>query len=190
MRPRHAHIALCTIPALVVGLVVATRQSPTLVSDTDLTSVSQSGNDSGAPTWLPSAARPKSETGEPKAPSAVFRQYSLSGSANENTLTPEGIAASASWAHPETEISVSFVPHLVPEPLPTDPRWFVTTPVDVNGAMGTVTYAKNGLGATRVDWVDAVGNYHVVLEDRLRTPDGVSGVDVDTLLRIARSIET
>jgi hypothetical protein len=150
--------------------------------------LASSSGDTGAPTFLPSIAHLLSESGEPKAPGAVFRQYSLDGPANASNVTPQALLLDPTHVHPATELSIDFVPGFSHPDVPFAPEWFTRTIVDVNGAAASVIVAKTGLGATRVDWVDAAGNYHVVLTDRLRTSDGVSGLDVDTLLAIARSI--
>jgi hypothetical protein len=189
---RTRALLLATLASAAVGgaALAITHNDTDAVTKTKLTKVqlASASASTGAPTMLPAIAHLLSETDEPKAPDAVFRQYSLDGAANASNVTEQALLLNPKGVHPDTQLSISFVPRFTPPDAPFEAAWFTRSTVDVNGAAATVLTAKNGLGTERIDWVDAAGDYHVVMVDRLRTADGLSGLDVDTLLAIARSI--
>lgn len=144
----------------------------------------------GKPSYVPSGAKLAREQRPNDGSGGARYAYSLAGDANQSTITDEAIAA-GELVHPETEILVSFNPSMTefPEFIREEDEFFDVREVTIGDAKGLLTTPKNGLGAHRVDWISADG-YHVVLEDRMRTKWGVSGVEVDELMKIAESVAT
>jgi hypothetical protein len=142
----------------------------------------------GAPTELPAIASLKEswmfEGG------SVQHEYRLAGPANADTATPDALTANprSLAVHPATYLTVDFNPGVGKFEVPADPAFSNIETVDVNGVMGQLTTMKNGLGVIRLDWVDAAGNYHVVMVDRLKTSDGLSGLSVQQILAVGRSV--
>ena len=88
----------------------------------------------------------------------------------------------------DTTIAIEFNPNATTLPsVGADPRFFDSRRVDVAGNSALITTPKSGRGPYRLDWMDADG-YHSVLTERLQTRSGVSGYDIDVLIRIIRSL--
>lgn len=143
------------------------------------------------PTYLPPGAQSVSTQSFdlPTGLTETVQEFSLPGNANSDTVPVGGLTASnAKTTHPATHIVVSFIEGLTtPQETPADPTYFNQMAVNIGGNDGVVTWRKDGLSTVRVDWVDSDG-WHSVLCDRLTTPDGVSGVDRQTIMRIAASL--
>lgn len=143
----------------------------------------------GAPTILPASASHKRSWALPGG--AVHHEYRLVGLANADTVAAQRLASDprSLAVHPATYLSVDFVPHPGKKPeVPGNPAYSNTEAVDINGADGTLTTMKNGLGVIRLDWIDGAGNYHVVMVDRLQTSAGLSGLSATQILAVGRSI--
>ncbi len=142
----------------------------------------------GAPTKLPAIASLKRSWAS--SGGSVYHEYRLAGPANADTATPEALEndPKSRAVHPATYLTVDFVPKVGTFEVPADPAFNNTEKVDVNGSVGTLTTSKNGLGVIRLDWVDAAGNYHVVMTERLNTSDGLSGLSADQILAVGRSV--
>jgi hypothetical protein len=114
---------------------------------------------------------------------------SLAGAANQNTITPSSGADPTGGTHPATVIDIGFVAgqrSLPPGPPAGDPDLVTATAV-IGGNDARLLYTRSGIGLIKFQWIDADG-YHEVMCDRLRTPDGLSGVDKAELLNIAQSL--
>lgn len=149
----------------------------------------QSTSAVGAPTVLPAIASLKGSW--TLSGGQVHHEYRLAGSANSDTATAEALERNpeSRAVHPATYLTVDFIPQVGDLQIPADPAYNNITTVDVNGAEGKLTIAKNGLGVIRLDWIDAQGNYHVVMSERLDTSDGVSGLAADQILAVGRSVK-
>jgi hypothetical protein len=150
------------------------------------------------PTWLPEGVtyagyetmQPTSGLNPQNYVLAIAHSwYSIDGPANARTIPPGGITAqNATTVHPATTVDITFNPNTTNmPPVPADPAFFLRDTVRINGNRGVASTPKNGYGAFRIDWVDAAG-YHSVMCDRLKTPEGRSGLPMDDLLHIARSL--
>ena len=85
-------------------------------------------------------------------------------------------------------LTVMFNPgiRILPD-LNVDPEFFHSRPVFVAGLPGFLSTPKDGLGAQRLDWVDAAG-YHGVHCDRLQHVEGIAGCEPEELVRVASSL--
>jgi hypothetical protein len=180
-----APLALVT-GAGAVAIILAAQGTTTALPDSF--PVAASSDELGAPATLPASATLVRVTRDAPTGGPVVREYSLAGKANSNTVTPQALALTPKSVHPATTLTVYYIPGLSDPDIPVDPVYFDRTSVDVNGSTGALSIPKSGLGAHRVDWVDSAGDYHVVMSERLQTPDGISGLASDELLRIARSV--
>lgn len=119
--------------------------------------------------------------------------YRLPGAANRSTEPPD--LEGSLTAHPSTSLQVSFVPDVmnlppnigVPNPLST--KLFSARFASVAGNRAVITVDRKVATNVRIDWIDADG-YHAVMCDGLTTAQGLSGLPVPTMLRIARSLYT
>jgi len=149
------------------------------------------------PTWLPPGVAlagqddlqpPSQQTNQDWKP-IPHSWYRIDGPANANTIPPGGpTAENATTVHPDTTIDITFNPNVVSlPPVPTQPRYYLSRTITIAGNSALVSIPKNGYGAFRIDWVDPAG-YHVIMCDRLKTPDGRSGVPMNDLIHMARSL--
>lgn len=173
--------------AVAATLVLGTTGGGAPIALSKATPVSASSDELGAPSYLPSIAT-LADVVRDAAGGQIVREYALSGRANANTVTAQGLALNPKAVHPATVMTVYYIPGLQNPDIPVDPTYFDVAAVDINGARGTLSTPKSGLGAYRVDWVDAAGDYHVVLSERLKTPEGTSGLAAADLLAVARSV--
>jgi hypothetical protein len=155
------------------------------------------GSESVLPSWLPPGVTlagqdylmPSPAESNPDWKPAPHSWYRIDGPANANTIPPGGPSAeNATTVHPDTTIDITFIPSVsgMP-PVPGQPRYVIRRTITIAGNPALVSIPKNGYGAFRIDWVDPAG-YHVVMCDRLNTPDGRSGVPMNDLVHMARSL--
>jgi hypothetical protein len=126
------------------------------------------------PGWLPPGAKLIAQTTTGTNNKGVLLIYTLSGAANAN---------------PSAQLQVSSIPDIVNPPAPfTDPKaGIVGESVTVSGVPATLVHPSNGLGTWRVTWLTGT-TYHSVSDEHLQTPQGISGITADELLRVANSI--
>ncbi|HEU0131308.1 MAG TPA: hypothetical protein VFQ85_10010 [Mycobacteriales bacterium] len=145
------------------------------------------GTDNVVPKYLPPGAVEDTGTnGRPDYPEGTM--WFLPGAANANTIPPGG-GGDLLTTHPETELDVSFARGILtlPDLLPGD-DWYSVTPTTVAGLPAVLTAPHAGpWGIVRVDWVDSMG-YHTVMCDRKKTPEGISGISPEELLKVAASL--
>ncbi|MBO0732408.1 MAG: hypothetical protein J2P57_24310 [Acidimicrobiaceae bacterium] len=142
---------------------------------------------------------PPTTTGTSTPPcSTQIAQYQLPGEANANTFpggnpgnAPQSLQAIESGLyHPADFLEVSFTPGLTSMPPGLgDPRYFVTQQVTIGGFAAQLSYASNGYGPVRIDWLDPQG-YHNVTCVRGRTASGTAGLSNADLIRVADSLYT
>lgn len=151
------------------------------------------GTTSHLPTYLPPGVRLGSERIPPtRSGRAIQAFYSLPGRANADTIPASGLTkANATVVHVATEVVFLAVSSEADGQLPpslADSQVFDVSTVTINGGPGRLQVPKNGYGAYRVEW-QADGLRFTLLEDRLKTQDGTSGLDTTELLRMARSVQ-
>lgn len=173
------------------GVTVLRHEHPAPISADPASDVGPVATTSVRPVYLPAGATLVSTPDDPRYPSVAEAHYALPGPANADTIPAGGLTAeTALTAHTSTELVLTFVPGLTTPPsLPADPAFFDVRNVTVAGLPALLSTPKNGFGVHRVDWIDAAG-YHVVLCERLATPQGTSGLPASELLRVAASLYT
>jgi hypothetical protein len=150
------------------------------------------------PTWLPQGVTLDGHRNErpqfgrrpvPGTKPIAESWYRIAGPANANTILAGGSTPeNATVVHPDTTVDITFNPNVRVMPrVPTFPKYDSRRWISIDGNPALVSVPKNGFGAFRIDWVDAYG-YHVVMCDRLSTPEGRSGVAMSALIRMARSL--
>jgi hypothetical protein len=173
--------------AAIAASAVARRDRPVALEPAATMDATE--NDFVTPSYLPPGST-LANTSRGDDPPFVEKEYQLPGAANADTVPPGGIDDTNLYAvHPATVITVTYAPEVnaVPAEIVAGSEFSHVTPAVVGGHPGFVTTAKNGLGVVRIDWVDDAG-YHIVMCERLKTVDGVSGVTADELLKVASSL--
>lgn len=173
--------------AAIAASALARGDGPVAIEPATTTEVTE--NDYVTPSYLPPGTV-LANTSRGDDPEYVEKEYQLPGPANADTIPPGGIDDSNLYAvHPASVITVTYAPEVkaVPTEIVTGSEFSDVTPAVVGGHPAFVTTAKNGLGVVRIDWVDDAG-YHIVMCDRLKTVDGISGVPADELLKVASSL--
>jgi hypothetical protein len=66
--------------------------------------------------------------------------------------------------------------------------FFDRAAANIHGVTGTLSTPKTEHGVSRLDSVDAAGDYHVVTSKRLTTPDSLSGASPEVVVQVARSV--
>jgi hypothetical protein len=125
--------------------------------------------------------------------------YAISGRRNANTLPHGATPATVGdlQRHPSTGISIGFSPRssigdrrslrqIVPT-LASHQSGYRVRWVSIAGNRAVISIDTREHGAFRIDWLDPDG-YHSIIEDRLITPEGLSGVSGNQLLKMARSL--
>lgn len=136
---------------------------------------------------------------------AIASSYQLAGHVNSNTMPSRALTESEARNgryHPATTLEILFVPQeALPQELtgqpaevlrrilpPAQARFgFTRKPVTIDGNHALVTSDNKLGGAFRIDWIDPAG-YHSVSCDRIITDEGLSGLPLDVMLRVARSL--
>jgi len=116
-------------------------------------------------------------------------EISLAGQANQSAPATAAVPLSSTGAiHPATVITSNYLPgqDQLP-PADADANLFNIEAVNVAGNPGRLTTSADGVGVVKVEWLDADG-YHEILEDRLATSDGLSGVPSSTIVQLAQSL--
>lgn len=117
-----------------------------------------------------------------------MKRYALAGSANANTIPNDAPPPDDPLKyHPATylDFRVGIIGTEIVAPL--DPQHFVREAVRIANRTGTMTRARAGVGAIVLEWSDGTNSY-VLLTERLRTEDGLSGPAADEMIRIASSV--
>lgn len=135
------------------------------------------------PGYLPAGAALVKDHYEPDI-NGWLVSYSLPGRANSNTIDEATFAGGT--GHPETFLRLAIVPSADQFPA-ADPAYFTTRQVEIGAFPGRLSVPTSGYGLHSIVWFDGEQAYRVSV-DRLRTPDGTSGVRVEELLRVAASI--
>lgn len=120
-------------------------------------------------------------------------EWALPGRENANTIPTTGLNdVNYALVHPATTLTMEIVAKpdgVMPESV-VDQAYFSSAvrrlPIG-DGVDATVSAPRDGLGAHRVEWVQN-GFYYLLIEDRLKSPDGLSGVDLEQLVRVASSV--
>jgi hypothetical protein len=197
-----AVVAGATHLAAGTGRPVNTVSTPSPTPTPDPTALSgPRSTKSVTPTYLPVGVtqerhRQAKRHGDHPRPPVPGKEanFHLPGSINANTEPPGGASASDlsdRAIHPGTDLAISFVPtiHKLPSNVAfarSEPDFSVrTVTIAGNRAFVTISHAEHA--AFRIDWIDTDG-YHVLIEDRIITSQGISGLGLDTMLRIARSL--
>jgi hypothetical protein len=117
------------------------------------------------------------------------RTWSLGGAANSSTIPAGGSTPlNQDSIHQSTELQLVFEPGVTQLPsLPIDPKYFDMSTVSIGGNSAVLSVDKTGIGNVRIDWVDGAG-YHILMCDRLRTDQGLSGLSADDLVKVASSL--
>ena len=151
-------------------------------------STSPAGTSSTSPKWLPEGAALIPPTVGTEG-ADTGSTYSLAGKQNANTIPSSGLTdQNVATVHPATAFGVYFKAGTtsLPESMTDASLWDISK-VDVGGWDATLATPKNGYGAYRIDWIDSSG-YHVVIEERLKTVEGTSGIPASDLLKVAQSL--
>lgn len=146
------------------------------------------------PMRLPARSRPVASD------HPLLSRYRLAGRRNSDTEPAGRLTlgeATDLRYHPATELHIDFVPmqalggnvSVTRRSLRRDllPPGLATRSVTIAGNPGLVAYDRDEHAAFRVDWLDAAG-YHTIMCDRIITPEGLSGLSLSTMLRVARSL--
>lgn len=154
----------------------------------------------------PVESPPGAHSGSPQHPT-VASSYHLAGASNANTMPLRPLTAAEAKDpayHPATTLEITFAPReqfqgqFAGPPLavlrrllpPAEQRFgFSRKAVTIFGNQALITLDQRLGGAFRIDWIDPAG-YHSVECDRNLTAGGLSGLDGDVLLHIARSLYT
>lgn len=144
----------------------------------------QASQSSEAPRWLPAGAREVADSTSRPRPGRV---YALSGRANAQVLPANASTAAAVAAHPATTIRFLTGALGTLTPPIDDPILFVVKDVAIGGQKGTLTEQANGLGDVTLAWSQDDQDFQLITQ-RLRTPDGTSGVSDADLVHMAESV--
>ena len=142
------------------------------------------------PRYLPKGARPAPIT-FPKA-GAPLMAYCLPGRANANTIPPGGpTEENYSIVHSATCLGFFYMPAesngRLPPSLAFGPSFSVSQ-TTVSGHPARLTMPSRGVvGLYQLEWM-ASGLRFTLRVDRLRTPEGVSGIPLTELRRVANSV--
>ncbi|HEV2891784.1 MAG TPA: hypothetical protein VGX28_15540 [Frankiaceae bacterium] len=138
------------------------------------------------PAYLPAGA---TLVAERERDGVLVQRYALAGEANQDRM-PTDISSydGTSEAHPATYVDL-YQTRRVPTMLgPVDRVSYDEAPVTIGDAVGRVVTPRDGYGTYRVSWA-ADGVTFLLSSLRLRTvTQGTSGVPVEELVRIARSV--
>jgi hypothetical protein len=128
---------------------------------------------------------------------ATFFTATLPGRANVDTVPATGIplhAKNLGLYHPASYIKVGVIrlPDGVTAPprgfQPTSPnRYVAVKTITVQGHPATAWYMKRGLGGINIGWLQD-GDYVSVQTSRGTTPDGLSGVSLRQLEKVAQGV--
>jgi hypothetical protein len=130
------------------------------------------------------------ESGTVNLLGAYVQQFALPGVVNSDTLTVTDRSGNQPQVgHQETRLSISVNPSVteLPDDFLTNDGYAHRSTVQWGQVQAIVTTMPNGLGVERVDWIDAAG-YHVVMTERLTMPEGLAGLPLDEVVRIAESV--
>jgi len=148
------------------------------------------------PAYLPDGARPRPTrvhrfSAGDRTVRSWIKEYALAGKVNADTVPPGPRKAdSPLTGHLSTVLQIIFNPDVhvrkLPPGMPHYPD-FKTEIIDLPSGPATLAWWPDGFGVQRIDWFDEAG-YHVVMSERLKTTDGISGISRSELVRVARSL--